>query len=604
VRTPLEAVLSDPWLMAAIHLDGDMWIGYPRGGKGPDGIDRSRVDMSIVSRMVAYGCSEAEVSAVLSARGSLSSSDSARSVARMVERVAKPAEAEATEIYTSPEIHKTVDAALDVLARDPEIYVRGGTLVHVIISAGQGETTDSTPIVAAVKPSHLTERLSRGARWLSRDGDGEVKRIQPPMNIAPMVLARDQWPNLRALAGIAETPIVRPDGSVYSDGPWDKVSGYAYKPVGSAGYPYAQAPTLDHARAALATLREPFAEFPWGSPSSWLAAVAAIVALVCRAAVGANVPLFAFDAPLRGTGKTLITQCISVIATGSTAHIGTFPDGQEELRKRLDGYAVMSPPLVVFDNADRPIDGGALDAALTCHGKYELRTLGATEIRRCAWSTVIVATGNQMVIRGDTARRSVVARCVPRTDRPAERSGFKIPDLVSWCYAHRPRLVAAAIDLFRAYALAGYPSQGLGNRGSFEDFVARVGGALAWAGGGNLLDLWAVERDSGVEESDARRAMIEWLVARWPEGATSRQIADDLESMSPSVEHTQALAALESLDATWREQLRDLRQVIPGSTLSQSIGVRMRQWTDIYHNDYRIVCDTSGRTTKWRVVND
>lgn len=603
VRPPLEAALSDPWLAAAIHLDGDLWVGYPRGGKGPDGIDRSRVDMSIVSRLLAYGCNEAEVTAVLAARGDLSSSDSARSVGRMIERTSKQKDAPEVEIFTSPEVHKTVDAALDVLARDPEIYVRGGSLVHVILSAGQGETTDATPIVASIKPSHLTERLSRGARWLSVDKDDEIKRIQPPMNIAPMILARDQWPNLRALAGIAETPIVRPDGSVYADGPWDRVSGYAYRPVGSAAYPFVQSPTVDHARAALATLREPFAEFPWGTSTAWLAAVAAIVSLVCRPAAGSNVPMFAFDAPLRGTGKTLISQCISVIATGSTANIGTFPDSPEELRKRLDGYAVMSPPLVVFDNADRPIDGGALDAALTCHGKYELRTLGATEIRRCAWSTVILATGNQMIIRGDTARRSVVARCVPRTDRPAERSGFKIPDLIGWVYAHRPRLVAAAIDLYRAYALAGFPDQGLGSRGSFEDFVARVAGAIAWAGGGNLLDLWAIERTDETE-TDTRRSMVEWMVARWPDGATSRQIADDLESMSPSVEHTHALAALESVDPTWREQLRDLRQPIPGSTLSQSIGVRMRQWTDIYHLGYRIVCDQSTRSTKWRVVND
>lgn len=603
VQSPLDAVFDDHALMAAIHLDGDLWFHYPRGGRGPDGIDRSRVDMSIVSRMLAHGCDEATVREVITARGELSSNDSIRSVGRMVAACQKAQATPGVDIYTSPEIHLTVDAAITVVEKDPGVYVRGGTLVHIVQSNGEKDTTNASPVVAVIKPPNLTERLSRGARWFKRDDEGEAKRIQPPGQVASMIVARDQWPTLRPLRGIAETPVIRPDGSVYDSGPWDPVTGYGYRPVGAAKYPITQSPGLPAAAAALAALKEPFAEFPWASSAAILAPIAAIVALLCRPAVGLNVPLFAFDAPLRGTGKTLISQCISVIATGSTAHIGALPDSPEEMRKRLDGYALMAPRLVVFDNADKAVAGGALDAALTCNGKYELRTLGATEIRRCDWSTVIVATGNQMVIDGDTVRRTVLARCVPRTDRPAERQGFKIPDLIGWSFAHRQHLVAAAIDLYRAYALAGYPSQGLGNRGSFEDFVARVGGALAWAGGGNLLDLWSVDRGASDNEDSARRTMIEWLAVRWPDGATARQIADDFDSITASPDRAKAEAELKAADPDWPERMKDLRaQLSTTGSGAQAVGLRLRQWSDIYHEGLRITPVTGGRVTKWQVT--
>ena len=72
-------------------------------------------------------------------------------------------------------------------------------------------------------------------------------------------------------------------------------------------------------------------------------------------------------------------------------------------------------------------------------------------------STLWLATGTNLVMRGDMVRRSVVARLDPNVENPEYRNDFTIPDLIAWVRRNRMRLLSAVYTIFRGHAVAGHP---------------------------------------------------------------------------------------------------------------------------------------------------
>src|SRR5262249_32943208 len=126
----------------------------------------------------------------------------------------------------------------------------------------------------------------------------------------------------------------------------------------------------------------------------------------------------------------------------------------------------------------------ALDAALT-GTTYQGRILGQS--RRTAplpIHTVFMVSGNNLVLRGDTPRRAIPCRIVPKEEHPEERTGFKIPNLKEHVRARHPELAVAALTILHAYQLAGRPQdRELPTFGSFEAWSDFVRQAVRWAFG-------------------------------------------------------------------------------------------------------------------------
>jgi hypothetical protein len=108
------------------------------------------------------------------------------------------------------------------------------------------------------------------------------------------------------------------------------------------------------------------------------------------------------------------------------------------------------------------------------------------------------------------ARRVCRIRLNPATDRPGERSGFRMPDIRAWTREHRGLLVSAALSIIRAWMAAGRPYDGA-RLGSFERFSEVVGGCLQVAQVPGFLG----DRDALFRESD--REGSEWaeFVGGW-----------------------------------------------------------------------------------------
>ncbi len=244
-------------------------------------------------------------------------------------------------------------------------------------------------------------------------------------------------------------------------------------------------PDKAEAMRALRFLAEPFRDFPYAKECHRYVPIAAALTLLGRPAIVGACPAFLFDASTRGSGKTLQADAVSLIATGRTTAKMNYPVNDEELEKVLAAYALRGASLVNFDNVARHFGGAAIDRCLTAEDTVELRILGKSEIPTLKWRAVIVATGNNLTLSGDTARRVLMCRLESPLENPEDRpeQDFAHPDLLGWVRSNRPSLVWAGLCVLRAYFVAGRPDMGVKRWGSFGPWSALIPPAIVYAGG-------------------------------------------------------------------------------------------------------------------------
>lgn len=425
-------------------------------------------------------------------------------------------------ITITTELHYNVDQSVEALKSDPNLYQRDGALVHVTrVTHEQSEKSPKTaaddgtlrpalvegsPQIVEMAIATLRERLTRYARfrkWNERNQD--YKFCLPTDHIVSATHARRQWP-VRELVGTTESPMIRPDGDVMQDPGYDHQTGYLYQP--SETFPRVpDSPTQNDAVRALKELYDVFVDFPYVNDAHRAVPVAAILTLIARPAIQGATPAFIFDASTRGSGKTLQTDAIAMVVSGRTMPRMSFPSQEEELEKVLGAYALRGSPFFSLDNVTRPFGGGSLDRVITARDTVELRVLGMSKIPTLSWRAVIFATGNNLSIYADTARRVLMSRLEPTDEHPERRTQFAHDDLPAWTRRERARLVTAALTLLRAYYVAGRPPQECARWGSFEEWSRLIPQAIVWAGGADPMKA-RPELDSEVDAEVAAMSFI------------------------------------------------------------------------------------------------
>lgn len=410
-------------------------------------------------------------------------------------------------IKITHELHLNVDEAVKALQKDENIYQREQKLVTVIqISREQSvespvvETDDGkphhqlvegTPQISELDIPTVRERLTAVAvfqKWVEKQ-----QRYVPILPTDEIVSAvhkrRGRWPGIRSIIGVIETPIMRPDGTLIQEPGYDASTHYVYMPGEKFPDVADSKCTQLGARGALKYLSEIFEDFPYVTEAHRAVPIAAILTLVARTAILGSVPAFLFDASTRGSGKTLQTDAIAMVTTGRGAPRMNYTVDEVELEKILAGYALKGSSFICLDNvpAMRPFGGGPIDRVLTARDEVELRVLGATKVLTLPWRALVMATGNNMSLYGDTARRVLMARLEPTEENPEHRTKFKHDDLLGWIRKERPRMVANALCILRAYHLAGRPAMGCSRWGSFEEWSRLIPNAIRFAGGADPM---------------------------------------------------------------------------------------------------------------------
>jgi hypothetical protein len=250
-------------------------------------------------------------------------------------------------------------------------------------------------------------------------------------------------------------------------------------------------------------------EFKFEEESDATNALALLLTSVLRPIISGPVPLAVIDAPVAGSGKTLLASTIAVVATGRPASLTTPPDGNdEELRKRITSLLLEGRQFVVFDNAAKAIVSPVLAQLLTAE-TWNDRVLGVsrtTDLRqRATW----VLTGNNVEVGGDLPRRVYSIRLDPGTPRPEMRH-FDRPDLPGWVLRQRGELLWSVLVIGRAWFDAGKPrpSDRVDEWGSFNDWAYTVGGMLENAGVEGFLQSRSVRRSTRDDDAEGWDALL------------------------------------------------------------------------------------------------
>jgi putative DNA primase/helicase len=252
-----------------------------------------------------------------------------------------------------------------------------------------------------------------------------------------------------------------------------------------------------------------------------------------------------FDAPLPGSGKGKLVDITSIVATGKEAGIVAQGRTEEELEKRL-GALLFAGDQIAIDNCTAPL-GGAFLCALLTQSTVMVRILGKSEVVEVPTDVLATATGNNLRIDGDMTRRVLICRIDPETERPELRKFNNDP--VADAKAGRPRLVAAALLMLRAYIAAGKPPQA-DPLGSYEDWSDLIRSALIWLGEADPVETMERARETDPRLDEKRAVMAAWAAVIGQEKITARKVSE--------------WASGEGLASTSGQNLRDALLAIAG----------------------------------------
>ena len=456
---------------------------------------------------------------------------------------AKPSKGGRSIIIDTDET-RVIDEGIAVLARQGELYQRGGCLVQVTEGVepprGIARAKDA-PRIALARYARIRELLAAGAEWLRPAGEDQFERVHPPEWVVKGIDARGQWRGIRRLESVVEVPVLRADGTILQTPGYDESTGILFRPQ----IEFQRVPdslTLIEAKFALDALLEIVADMPFASEAHRAAWLAATLTPQARFAFHGPSPLFLVDANVRGCGKSLLTDCTSEITAGREMARMALPRDDEEFRKRITALAIAAEPLILIDNISGTLGSPSLDAALTATS-WSDRILGQTAMASgiplfACW----FATGNNVILAADTPRRTLYIRLESPEENPEERSGFRHPSLLAWIRQERHRLAVAPITILAAYCAAGRPDMGLRPWGSFEAWSGLVRQAVVWAG----MPDPAETRVELSRQSDREAAALRQLLAGWEEidpSGRGMTVAAVLHELGESPTHYASLRA-------------------------------------------------------------
>jgi putative DNA primase/helicase len=179
------------------------------------------------------------------------------------------------------------------------------------------------------------------------------------------------------------------------------------------------------------------------------------------------------------------------------------------------GAALLSgQPLISIDNVNGELGGDALCQAIE-RPVVAVRILGKSELVQIEARSTLFATGNNIRLVGDLARRVLRCRLDPNLERPECRAFRRRP--VVTVLADRGRYVAAALTAVRAYVAAGKPDRAP-PLASFERWSDLVRSALIWLGRAD-----PVETMRHAQDDDPNREGIAVLFRAWRDAIGTNQ---------------------------------------------------------------------------------
>jgi hypothetical protein len=197
---------------------------------------------------------------------------------------------------------------------------------------------------------------------------------------------------------------------------------------------------------------------------------------------------------------------------------------EEETEKRIGALVIHGATLFSFDNVTAPLGGDALAMAIE-RPTFRPRILGKSEIPdyRNGWS--INATGNNLRLREDMSRRTILNRMDAGVEQAEDREFQANP--LEMILADRGKYIRAALIIPLAYMAAGMPGRLPGVGDPFDEWSNLVRSALVWLGMADPVETKTIARERDVHRT-ARLALLQTMFnAYGGEARTAKQMIND-----------------------------------------------------------------------------
>lgn len=372
------------------------------------------------------------------------------------------------------EMHRIVDAAESVLAKQPDIFFSGDSIVRIRPDPITGDVT-TEPVSEQV----LAMTLSASLDFEGYDGRSKTwGRIDIPTRTLQSLSKKGEFRYLRELRGLARQPFIRSGTTeLVRTAGYDKASAI-FAAFDGASYQLPE-PNEANARTALAALEEIVSEFHFASEADKASAIAAMLTASIRSSLPLS-PAFSISASRPGSGKSYLASLIACFGGPGEPINTSYPTTNEEASKQVLSLMLSSPAVVCFDDMVSDwIAYPAINRVLTSETVSD-RILGTNRVATARTATLIMGTGNNIRPLRDLARRVVSIYLSPRVQDITDLQYTGNP--VQRVKADRARYVGYALTIISAYLKAGAPTFDLPMIPSFEEWSKLCRQSLVWLG--------------------------------------------------------------------------------------------------------------------------
>jgi putative DNA primase/helicase len=439
----------------------------------------------------------------------------------------RPAQPDIPVIRLDPgALHENASQAETALiSAGAPLYVRGNRLVKPVVDdvdAAKGAKTKVARLVP-VTDDILVDYLSRHVTFEKYDHRRKNWiAASPPVIIAKIILSRDGEWKFRRLAGVITAPTMRPDGTLIERSGYDEPTGLLLLDPPLVPL-ISERPSQQQALEGLERLRGLLADFAFADRESRAVALSALITPVLRGALQLA-PLHVMRAPAPASGKSYLVDCVSAIAIGRQCPVIAPGANEEETEKRLGAALFDGRPILSIDNLNGDLSGNAL-CQFVERPIVDVRKLGVSVLVRVESRATIFATGNNLTVKGDMVRRSIICTLDTNIERPELRhfSG----DPIAMILADRGKYIGACLTIARAYLAAGCPHPAP-PIASFPDWSRLVRSALIWLGEADPVITMEAARAEDPELSNLQAVVAAWVSAT---GVDSPKLAGEIAAL-------------------------------------------------------------------------
>jgi hypothetical protein len=462
------------------------------------------------------------------------------------------------EIEINHDLYGMTVQTFDFMAQcDPGIFQKDGSLVHIQRGVKPPRflrKSEDSLSIQSINVHHLSVRISKCIKYFVKGVKKKITKAtktfkQPPPRVVQAVCST---PNsaIRPLTAVVTSPVFRPDGTLITDQGYDEATGIYFESCNCPPVNVPFRPTAADVRCAIGDLYYPFKDFPFVDESHKSSALAAMMTIAVRYAFDGPAPLFLVDSNRAGTGKGLLADALVLIPTGMTSASMTNVIDDNEMRKRIFAIALGGESIIKIDNIGEKDGLGtpSLDSAITTQLIGD-RLLGVHEYIKTELIATWLATGNNVRLNGDMARRTCHIRLETGLENPGSRSDVSEKNLRVHIRRDRGRYLQAILTIIRAWYADQPPLQDIDTWGSFEEWSDIVRQVIVWIG---MPDPYATNKrllETADPDSALFNALLLNLAVIDPQGLglTSERILQIIKQPENNPYYPEAREALKSV---------------------------------------------------------